>query len=124
MNFRYTELSKRKLGWFVDNNHVTGWDDARFPTIRGVLRRGVDIGALRTFICSQGASRRIVNMEWSKFWAENKKFIDLRAKRFMAIDKSNNVVLTLTNVSTADNKTFITTDYLPKDASFGKRLIR
>jgi len=124
MNFRYTELSKRKLGWFVENNHVTGWDDARFPTIRGVLRRGVDIEALRTFICSQGASRRIVNMEWSKFWAENKKFIDLRAKRFMAIDKSNNVVLTLTNVSTADNKTFITTDYLPKDASFGKRLIR
>ena len=42
----------------------------------------------------------------------------------MAIDKSNNVVLTLTNVSTADNKTFITTDYLPKDASFGRRLIR
>lgn len=42
----------------------------------------------------------------------------------MAIDKLNNVVLTLTNVSTADNMNFISTDYLPKDPSFGKRLIR
>ena len=63
MNFMYTELSKRKLTWFVENGYVTGWDDARFPTIRGVLRHGVDINALRSFIFGQGASRRIVNME-------------------------------------------------------------
>lgn len=122
MNFMYTVMSKRKLTWFVDNGKVTGWDDPRFPTVRGVSRRGIDVGALKRFMCSQGASRRIVNMEWNKFWAENKKEIDKRAKRFMAIDGVDNVALTVTNAG--DGMEFLSTDYLPKDPSFGKRLVR
>jgi len=122
MNFMYTVMSKRKLAWFVETGRVTGWDDPRFPTVRGVSRRGIDIDALKNFMCSQGASRRIVNMEWSKFWAENKKEIDKRAKRFMAIDKDDHVALTVTNAG--DGMEFLSTDYLPKDPTFGKRLVR
>ena len=83
MNFMYTELSKRKLTWFVENNHVTGWDDPRFPTVRGVVRRGINITALRRYILGQGASRNITLMQWSKFWAENKKEIDDKAGRYV-----------------------------------------
>ena len=124
MNFQYTVLSKRKLAWFVEQGKVTGWDDARFPTVRGVLRRGVDIKALKAFILSQGASRRVVNMEWNKFWAENKKEIDLRAKRFMAIDKEEHVELTVTNGPDESDNVFASADCHPKDPSLGKRLVR
>lgn len=122
MNFQYTELSKRKLAYFVDEGLVDGWDDPRFPTVRGVIRRGVHIPSLTRFICSQGASRRITNMEWNKFWAENKKDLDLFAKRYMAIDAVSHVDLTIENVS-SDVSNFISTNYLPKDDSAGKRVI-
>lgn len=123
MNFVNTVLSKRKLTWFVENGYVTGWDDPRFPTVRGVVRRGLNITALHNFMYSQGASRRIVNMVWSTFWAENKKEIDKQAKRFMAIDKEDNVTLTVTNAPDESENALLSTAYHPKDPSLGKRVV-
>jgi glutamyl/glutaminyl-tRNA synthetase len=80
LNFMYTELSKRKFAWFVEQELVTGWNHPRFPTVQGIKRRGVNMQALRKFILGQGASRRVVNMDWAKFWAVNKTMCMKKAK--------------------------------------------
>mmetsp|Transcript_26834 Transcript_26834/g.39710 ORF Transcript_26834/g.39710 Transcript_26834/m.39710 type:complete len:877 (-) Transcript_26834:144-2774(-) len=126
VNFNYTVMSKRKLTWFVNEGLVEGWDDARFPTVRGVVRRGIDIQALRDFMYGQGASRNIVQMDWSKFWAENKKYIDKVAKRYMAIASSGEerTELTITTGPSIESYSYLKTAYHPKDPALGQRVIR
>ncbi|KAJ2809212.1 glutamate--tRNA ligase [Coemansia guatemalensis] len=95
MNFVYTLLSKRKLQWFVDQGFVTGWDDPRFPTVRGIYRRGMTIDALRQYVLMQGASQKNMLLEWDKIWALNKKLIDPVAPRHTALLKQGLVPATI-----------------------------
>ncbi|RLU18438.1 hypothetical protein DMN91_008795 [Ooceraea biroi] len=86
LNMTHTVLSKRKLTWFVNEGLVDGWNDPRFPTVRGILRRGMTVEGLKQFIIAQGSSRSVVFMEWDKIWAINKKVIDSEAFRYTALD--------------------------------------
>ncbi|KAF9969465.1 hypothetical protein BGZ73_008180 [Actinomortierella ambigua] len=95
LNFVYTLLSKRKLTWFVDQGRVEGWDDPRFPTIRGIRRRGLTMEALMTYILMQGASTSFVALEWDKLWAVNRKQIDPIAPRHVAIESKDRVKVTV-----------------------------
>ncbi|XP_024365597.1 glutamate--tRNA ligase, cytoplasmic [Physcomitrium patens] len=97
LNFVYTLLSKRKLQWFVDNGRVEGWNDPRFPTVQGIIRRGLTIEALKQFILSQGASKNLNLMEWDKLWTINKKIIDPICPRHTAVLSEGKVLLDLSN---------------------------
>lgn len=99
MNFIRVFLSKRKLTKLVDSGTVWGWDDPRMPTIRGILRRGMSISALRDFILKQGPSRNVVNMDWTSFWAANKKEIDPKAPRHTSVDMKDAVRAIVSNIS-------------------------
>ncbi|KAF7138493.1 hypothetical protein RHSIM_Rhsim07G0218400 [Rhododendron simsii] len=97
LNLVYTLLSKRKLAWFVMNRRVDGWDDPRFPTVQGVVRRGLTIAALKEFVGEQGASKNLNLMEWDKLWTVNKKKIDCVCPRHTAVIEGGRVMLTLTD---------------------------
>ena len=50
LNLSYTIMSKRLLKQLVDDNHVSGWDDPRMPTLSGLRRRGYTPKAIRNFM--------------------------------------------------------------------------
>ncbi|KAK4306721.1 hypothetical protein Pmani_021479 [Petrolisthes manimaculis] len=118
LNMNNTVLSKRKLTWFVSEGLVDGWDDPRFPTVRGVLRRGMTIEGLKTFIVAQGSSRSVVNMEWDKIWAFNKKVIDRYAPRYTALEGD----LVPVNVAGVTEEA-TTAQKHPKDPSVGTKTV-
>lgn len=122
INFIHTVLSKRKLTWFVDNGLVDGWNDPRFPTVQGCVRRGVQLPALRNFILSQGASKRVITMEWDKFWSDNKKILEDTCPRYMAVDTVKQHVLTIDALE--HDEELVTVPLHPQKPEMGSRLLR
>jgi len=57
LNMNYTVMSKRKLRRLVEENHVSGWDDPRMPTLRGMRRRGYTAEAILDFIRRVGVAK-------------------------------------------------------------------
>lgn len=58
LNMTHTLMSKRKLLQLVNENHVSGWDDPRMPTLSGVRRRGYTPEAIRDFCDRVGVAKR------------------------------------------------------------------
>ncbi|MFA6303310.1 MAG: glutamine--tRNA ligase/YqeY domain fusion protein [Legionella sp.] len=57
LNISHTVTSKRKLRELVESKAVSGWDDPRLPTLRGMRKRGYPPAALRQFCEIIGISR-------------------------------------------------------------------
>ncbi|KOS17226.1 putative glutamate--tRNA ligase [Escovopsis weberi] len=123
INFIKTFLSKRKLAKLVDTGKVWGWDDPRMPTIRGVRRRGMTVEALRDFIIRQGPSRNVVNMDWTTFWANNKKVIDPIAPRHTALLRKDLVKVTLTGAEAPAGVTVEDKPKHPKNPEVGLKKV-
>lgn len=97
LNLVSTILSKRSLKWFVEEGIAEGWNDPRFPTVQGIMRRGMTPDALKRFMLEQGPSKNTNLMEWDKIWAYNKEAIDFTAPRYTAIVQETSAKLILDN---------------------------
>jgi len=58
MNVEYMITSKRKLLKLVEKGLVSGWNDARMPTLAGLRRKGYPPNALRVFCDKAGVAKR------------------------------------------------------------------
>lgn len=120
LNLVRTVLSKRKLTRIVNKRRVWGWDDPRMPTIRGILRRGEVVPALREFILKQGPSRNVVNMQWDVFWTTNRKHIDPAAPRHTAVASDGAVTCAVQGMS---EKNVANKPKHPKNLSLGEKKV-
>jgi glutaminyl-tRNA synthetase len=85
LNVSYTVLSKRHLTRLVTENHVTGWDDPRMPTIAGMRRRGVPAAAVREFIGRVGVARAYSTVDAAMLDSAIRDTLNPIAPRRMAV---------------------------------------
>lgn len=85
LNLQYTVLSKRKLIQLVQENHVSGWDDPRMPTLSGVRRRGFPPEALRLFCERVGISKSDSNIDFGEMENCVREVLDSSSSRAFAV---------------------------------------
>ena len=118
LNLSYTVMSKRKLKLLVENNHVTGWDDPRMPTISGFKRRGYTPKSIRNFMEDVGVAKRDNIMDIAKLESSLRSDLNKRSQRRMAVLNPLKVVIT----NYPDEKEeFVIAKNNPEDESAGTR---
>lgn len=85
LNLSYTVMSKRKLLQLVKDNFVSGWDDARMPTICGLRRRGYTPESIRNFCDDIGVAKRDNFIDVGRLEFSLREDLNKRANRVMAV---------------------------------------
>ena len=94
LNLSYTVMSKRKLLQLVKEQHVSGWDDPRLPTLVGMRRRGYPAAAIRKFCDLIGVGKAASWIDLSVLEECVREELNASAPRAMAVLKPLKVVLT------------------------------
>ena len=118
LSLDYTVMSKRKLKQLVDEDHVSGWDDPRMPTISGMRRRGYTAAAIRKFMADVGVAKRDNVMELAKLEYHLRQDLNKTAQRRMAVLHPLRVVIT--NYPEETTETLVAVNN-PEDPSAGER---
>lgn len=94
LNLNYTVMSKRKLLHLVRQGFVSGWDDPRMPTIRGMRRRGYPPASIRKFCERVGVQRRenVIDIGLLEFFVREE--LNKTALRRMAVLHPVKLVIT------------------------------
>ncbi len=118
LNLSFSVLSKRMLRRLVEEGHVTGWDDARMPTLSGLRRRGVPSEAIRHFIRRVGVVKRETTAEIDLLEFYIREYWNRHAPRAMGVIDPLRVVIE--NYPEGEEETFEAV-VNPEDPSAGTR---
>jgi glutaminyl-tRNA synthetase len=93
LNMTYTVMSKRALLELVEKKLVSGWDDPRLPTIKGLRRRGYTPEAIRAFCDHIGVSKREAVVEMQLLEHFIREDLNKRAPRVMGVLRPLKIIL-------------------------------
>jgi len=85
LNLSYTVMSKRVLRQLVEAGHVSGWDDPRMPTLRGLRRRGYTPESIRSFCEGIGIAKRDNTIQIERLEFAVREDLNRRAPRVMGV---------------------------------------
>ncbi len=117
LNLTYTVMSKRKLLQLVKENHVSGWDDPRMPTISGLRRRGFTPEAIRSFCKRVGITKFNGTTDVALLEFEVRDHLNKIAPRRMAVLDPVKVVLENWTPGTTETVELVNNPECPEDGS-------
>ena len=120
LNLTYTLLSKRKLLTLVKENHVSGWDDPRMPTLSGLRRRGYTPESICNFCNKIGITKFNSTTDIALFEHCLRDDLNKRAQRVMVVLRPLKVVIENYPENQVDELDAINN---PEDASMGTRKV-
>ncbi|CAI4033508.1 glutamine--tRNA ligase [Nitrospira tepida] len=120
LNLTHTVMSKRKLLRLVEEGHVTGWDDPRLPTIKGLRRRGYTPEAIRAFCEHIGVSKRDSVVEMALLEHFIREDLNKRAARVMGVLRPLKLVIENYPEGKIEELEAINN---PEDSAAGSRLV-
>ena len=94
LNLSYTIMSKRKLKQLVDEDHVSGWDDPRMPTLSGFRRKGYSPESIRELCDRVGVAKRDGIIDIALLENCVREDLNKRSQRVMAVLNPLKVVIT------------------------------
>ncbi len=120
LNLTYTVMSKRKLLELVQEKRVSGWDDPRLPTLRGLRRRGYTPEAIRRFCDRIGVAKFHSYIDVTVLENSVREHLNATAPRVMAVLRPLRVVLTNVPQEHVEHVAAINN---PEDPSAGARQV-
>ena len=93
LNLSNTVMSKRKLAQLVNEEHVSGWDDPRMPTLAGLRRRGYTPESIRRFCELVGVAKRQNVIEIALLEHAIRDDLNASASRVLAVLRPLKVVI-------------------------------
>ncbi len=120
LSLNYTVTSKRKLQELVENQHVSGWDDPRMPTLVGMRRRGYTPKAIRDFCDCIGVTKNDTHIEMGVLENCIRSDLDPKTARVMGVLKPLRVVI---ENYPEDQVEELEAPYHPNDANMGSRKV-
>jgi glutaminyl-tRNA synthetase len=120
LNLTYTLTSKRRLRRLVEDGYVSGWDDPRMPTLRGLRRRGYTPESIRTLCERVGVAKANSVVDYAFLEHCLREDLNKRALRAMVVLRPLKVVIT--NYPEGQVEEF-ETENNPEDPSAGTRKV-